>query len=186
MFFSSEREALNVARDGARAIFDTSGAKPTVLSAQNVSTFWRELGYSFKLILDEKEILFFAALQWLVIALAYVLWTKVLDWIPDQVWDEVAKSGDDRISFTLLNLALLGWSFLVVTVASYPVAILNAAMTATHYLRSAGQSSSIARCFNLAFKHLGRLWVFTTIECLDHGECNSGPAAAKTRTPDGV
>jgi hypothetical protein len=164
MFFSSEREALNVALDGARAIFDTSGAKPKVLSAQNVSTFWRELGYSFKLILDEKEILFFAALQWLVIALAYVLWTKVLDWIPDQVWDEVAKSGDDRISFTLLNLALLGWSFLVVTVASYPIAILNAAMTATHYLRSAGQSSSIARCFNLAFKHLGRLWVFTTID----------------------
>ena len=49
-------------------------------------------------------------------------------------------------------------------VASYPIAILNAAMTATHYLRSAGQSSSIAKCFNLAFKHLGRLWVFTTID----------------------
>ena len=53
---------------------------------------------------------------------------------------------------------------MVVTVASYPIAILNAAMTATHYLRSAGQSSSIAKCFNLAFKHLGRLWVFTTID----------------------
>lgn len=164
MFFSSQREALNVAREEAKEVFDTSGTKPKVLSAQNLSTFWQELGYSFKLILDEKEIFFFAALQWVVIGLAYVVWTKVLDWIPDQVWDEVGRSGDDRVSFTLLNLGLLGWSFFVVVVASYPISILNAAMTATHYLRSAGQSSTIAKCFNLAFKHLGRLWVFTTID----------------------
>lgn len=164
MIFASQRGALNVARQEAREIFDQSGVKPKVLSAQNFSTFWGELGYSFKLIVEEKEIIFFAVLQWVVIALAYLIWTQILDWIPDHVWDEVGRTGDDRIAFTFLNLALLGWSFFVVAVASYPISILNAAMTAAHYLRSAGQSSTIAKCFNLAFKNLGRLWVFTTID----------------------
>ena len=137
---------------------------PKILSAKSFSTFWGELGYSIKLIFEEKEILFFAILQWVVIGLAYIVWTQILDWIPDSVWQEISRSRDNEISFTLLNLALLAWSFLVITVASYPISILNAAMTAAHYLRSSGQTSTIAKCFNLAFKNLGRLWVFTTID----------------------
>lgn len=164
MFFAPQREALNVARTEAREVFDKIGTTPKVLSATNFSTFWGELGYSIKLIFEEKEIVFFAILQWLVIVIAYLLWTQILDWIPDSVWDELNRSKNDDASFALLNLALLAWTFLVVTVASYPIAILNAAMTAAHYLRSAGQTSTIAKCFNLAFKHLGRLWVFTTID----------------------
>ncbi len=164
MLFASQREALNVARNDAREIFDKIGTKPKVLSAQNFSTFWGELGYSLKLILAEKEIVFFAALQWLVIGLAYLIWTQILDWIPDHVWDELRRSSDDRVTFTLTNLVFLGWSFFVVAVASYPISLLNAAMTAAHYLRSAGQTSTIAKCLNLAFKNLGRLWVFTTID----------------------
>lgn len=163
MLFAAQREALNVARDEARGIFDRTGAKPRVLSAQNFSTFWGELGYSMKLILEEREIVFFAALQWLVIGLAYTIWTQILDWIPDSVWAQVGKDDND-VTFTLLNLALLGWSFFVVAVASYPISILNAAMTAAHYLRRSGQTSTVANCFNLAFKNLGRLWVFTTID----------------------
>lgn len=166
MFFSSQREALGSARKEAREIFDKTGIKPKVLSAENFSTFRGELGYACKLIFEEKEIIFFAALQWLVVGLAYAIWTQVLDWIPDRVWDEVGKSkdNDNKVAFTLLNLVLLGWSFLVVAVASYPISLLNAAMTTVHYLRSAGHTSTIARCFNLAFKNLGRLWVFSTID----------------------
>lgn len=166
MFFAPQREALSVARTEARDIFDKIGTTPKVLSTRNISTFWAELGYSVKLILAEKEIFFFAILQWLVIVIAYLLWTQMLDWIPDSVWNEIGRASDkkDDGSFTLLNLALLAWTFLIVTVASYPIAILNAAMTAAHYLRSAGQTSTIAKCFNLAFRHLGRLWVFTTID----------------------
>eukprot|EP01032_Pedospumella_encystans_P038543 gene38543-43670_t len=44
------------------------------------------------------------------------------------------------------------------------MSILNAAMTATHYLRTANQPSTLANCLNLAFRNLGRLWVFTTID----------------------
>lgn len=163
MPFAAEREALNVARDGAREIFDKSGTKPKVLSAENFSTFWGELGYSFRLIAEEKEIIFFAALQWVTIALAYIIWTQMLDWIPDHVWEQVGKR-DNNVEFKLLNLALLAWSFFVVAVASYPISLLNAAMTAAHYLRSAGEISTIGKCLNLAFKHLGRLWAFTTID----------------------
>jgi hypothetical protein len=97
------------------------------------------------------------------IGFAYAIWTRILDWIPDPVWEQVSRD-DNEIAFTFLNLVLLGWSFFVVAVASYPISLLNAAMTAAHYLRSAGEASTIARCFSMAFRNLGRLWVFTTID----------------------
>ena len=56
MFFAAEREALNVARTEARALFQRTGTKPRVLSAENAATFWGELGYAFRLVLQEKEI----------------------------------------------------------------------------------------------------------------------------------
>lgn len=163
MPFAAERAALNVARDEAKGLFERTGEKPEVLSEKNLSTFTGELGGAFRLILEEKEILFFAALQWLVIAASYLVWVQVLDWIPDSVWEEVRKK-DNKASFTLLNLVLTGWSFLVVMVASYPIAICNAAITSVHYLRSAGEPSTIARCLDLAFRNLPRLWLFTTID----------------------
>jgi hypothetical protein len=164
VFFATEREALNVARTEARALFQRTGTKPKVLSAENAATFWGELGYAFRLVLEEKEIIVFAVLQWVVIAAFYMIWTRVLDWIPDSVWQEIARSTNDDIAFTFLNLFLLGWSFLVVAVASYPISLLNAAMTAAHYLRNAGQASTVHRCLELAARNLGRLWVFTTID----------------------
>lgn len=66
MPFAAEREALEAAREAAKAFFDKTGEKPKVLSEENLSTFTGELGNAFRLILAEKEILFFAALQWLV------------------------------------------------------------------------------------------------------------------------
>lgn len=163
MIFAAERDALNVARDEAKDIFDRTGEKPQVWSEQNLSTFTGELGHAFRLILQEKEILFFAAFQWLVIAAAYLVWTQMLDWIPDTVWEEARKK-DNKVVFTLLNLVLTGWSFLVVAVASYPLSILNAAITAVHYQRSAGRPSTIAGCLDLAFRNLPKLWIFTTID----------------------
>ncbi len=163
MPFAAERAALNLARDEAKEIFERSGGKPEIVSSRNLATFTGELGHSFRLVLQEKEIVFFAMLQWLVIAAAYLVWTQVLDWIPDSVWEEARKK-DSKITFTLINLVLLGWSFLVVAVASYPLSLFNAAITAVHYLRSAGETSTIARCLNLAFRNLPKLWIFTTID----------------------
>lgn len=166
MFFRSQRAELQLARNSAKDVFNDNGLKPSVLSSQNISIFGGNLGYAYKLIWQEKEILFFAALQWATIAIAYILWTKILYWIPDAFWDEVGRSSqnDDDGAFTLINIAILIWSFFVVAVASYPLSILNAAMTASHYLRSAGKPSTLANCLNLAFNNLSRLWVFTTID----------------------
>lgn len=166
MFFRSKRRMLETAQKEAQKIFSETNTKPEVLSLQHCSTFFGELGYSIRLILQEKEIIFFAVLQWLVIGLAYTMWTQIFDWIPDSLWEEVKKLNDrnDDGAFDLINLVLLGWSFLVVVVASYPISILNASMTAAHYLRRSNQESTIAKCLGLAFKNLGRLWVFTTID----------------------
>lgn len=166
MFFSSQRSELEVAQNEAQKVFDEIGIRPEAISAQNFLILCGELRYSFKLIFAEKEIIFFAIMQWLVIGLAYTIWTQILDWIPDSLWEEVGKSNikNDDGAFILINLVLLAWSFFVVVVASYPLSLLNASMTAAHYLRSSNQTSTIAKCLNLAFKNLGRLWVFTTID----------------------
>lgn len=137
-----------------------------LFAGQNISTFWRQFGYAFRLIAEEKEIVFCAMLQWLVIGLAYVMWTQVLDWIPDDLWNAVRDSNDNNRdgAFTLVNLVLLAWSFLVVVVASYPLSLLNAAMVAAHYLHHSGQASTLAKCLRLAGANLGQLWIFTTID----------------------
>lgn len=166
MLFHSEREALNRARDEAKRVFSHTQTKPKMLSRKNFSTFSGELVYASKLVAEEKEILFFAMLQWLVIGLAYTLWTQILDWIPDELWQEVKRSvdRDDEGAFTLVNLVFLAWSFFIILVASYPISLLNAAMTAAHYLRSTNQTSTIAKCLNIAAKNLSRLWIYTTID----------------------
>ncbi|MCR9242046.1 MAG: transposase [Rhodobiaceae bacterium] len=166
MFFSTHRRDLNAARDNAREILRYNGSRPRVLSADNLRTFSYAVENAFKLIKEEKEILFFAVVQWLVIACAYVIWTQMLDWIPDSLWDAVASDnrGEGKGAFTLVNLALLAWSFAIVVVASYPISLMNAAMTAAHYLRSSGQSSTITKCINLAGRNLGRLWAYTSID----------------------
>jgi hypothetical protein len=166
MLFKTQRGELQLARNAAKDVFNNTGLKPSVVSPENLSIFGGSLGYASKLIWQEKEILFFAILQWVTIAVAYVLWTKILYWIPDAFWEEVRRSSenDDSGAFTLINIALLLWSFLVIAAASYPLSILNAAMTASHYLRSANKPSTMASCLNLAFNNLGRVWVFTTID----------------------
>ncbi|NBX67278.1 MAG: hypothetical protein EBQ96_09825 [Proteobacteria bacterium] len=166
MFFSKSREALNVARDEAKAVFSATRTTPSVLNIDNLGTFFGEMKYAFLLILEEKEIIVLAALQWLAIAGAYLLWTQMLDWIPDSVWQEVARaSEEDRESaFSLIDFALLGWSFLVIAAVSYPLSVLNAAMVAVHYLRSSGQKSTIFAALGIAVQNMGRLWLFTVID----------------------
>lgn len=163
MIFSAAREELSIAQRQAQDIFDKTGAHPRVLSAANLDTFFGELRYAIRLVFEEKEILVFALMQWAVIAIAYMIWVQILDWIPDSVWEHVGKDDND-FEFSLLNAVLTAWSFLVVAAASYPISLLNAAMTAAHYLRSAGQPSTVGRCLALASRNLWKLWIFTTID----------------------
>jgi hypothetical protein len=157
-FFSARNEAQN--------IFTATGAKPKLLSLGNFSALRGDLIHAVRLMGQEKEILLFAALQWLVIGIAYFLWIQVIDWIPDSVWVEVARAlEEDREAQTgVASLALWGWSLLIIATAAYPIALLNAAIAATHYLRASNQRSTLGACLQLAFRNMGRLWLFTAMD----------------------
>ena len=166
MIFHSVRTALLSARDQAQSYFRESRTKPRLVSGENLTTFTSELRYSFSLLRSEKEIILFAVLQWLAIGIAYLCWLPMLDWIPDSLWEEVGAAAEQNReeAFTLINLVLLGWSLLIVVLVSYPLSLLNAAITAAHYLRQSGQESTVSRCLGLAFHNLGNLWLFTAID----------------------
>jgi len=160
--------AFFTARDHAEGVLAASGTKPSVLSLKNFSAMRQDVSYALKLMMQEKEILLFAALQWLVIGVAYLMWTQVLDWIPDSVWVEVARNASEKggTSTDWASLAIWGWSILIIATAAYPLALLNASIVASHYLKSSGQPSTVPACFNLASKNLGRVWLFTALDAL--------------------
>lgn len=165
----SERIGLTAfftARKQAQAVFAASGTKPKLLSLKNLSALGDDLSYAVKLMMREKEILLFAALQWLVIGLAYLMWTQVLDWIPDSVWAEAARASEEDRDYHngLASLMLWGWSLLVIATAAYPLALLNASIVASHYLRASHHPSTIASCLKLASKNLGRVWLFMAMD----------------------
>jgi hypothetical protein len=64
MFFGAQESVLKAAQNEAAKIVDETQIKPKILSKKNLVTFGNELKYAFKLMLEEKEILFFAVLQW--------------------------------------------------------------------------------------------------------------------------
>ncbi|HEV2523532.1 MAG TPA: hypothetical protein VGU44_00170 [Gammaproteobacteria bacterium] len=166
MPFKSGLDELTVAQEQAKGIFSETQTRPHVLAIQNISIFGSGLKYSFKLIFEEKKILFFAILQCLIICIGYLLWIQILDWIPSSVVEEIkkAKDTDNHSQFYLLNLIFCAWSLLIVAVVSYLLSIFSAAITAAHYLKNSNQISTVAGCLRLALQHLGKLWIFTTID----------------------
>ena len=166
LFFGSLREALNPYRDQARDFLERGGHRPRVFAAENLLAFFSSIPTVARLIAEEPEILIFAASQWLVIWLAYLVWTQMLQWISDDLWNAVehASRQNQKAGFTLINLALLAWSFLVVAVASYPIGLCNAAMVAVHDLRRCGERATLGRCLGIAQRHLNRIWMFTVVD----------------------
>ncbi len=166
MLFGAVHQALDPTRNRAKDFLQDKGYKPTVFSGANLRTFFESVVDVAKLINEEPEILLFAALQWLVIWLAYLAWIQMLHWIPDEVWNALrhASREQGKVEFTLINLVLLGWSFFVVCVASYPIGLCNAAMVAVHDLRTSGETVTIAKCLAIAERHLRRIWMFTVVD----------------------
>ena len=108
----------------------------------------------------------FAVIQWAIIWLAYLAWTQMLGWIPDEAWRAVeqASKEDRKAALTLLNLALLAWSFFIVCVVSYPIGVCTAAMVAVHDLKTCNERVTLAKCLAVADRHLGRIWIFTIVD----------------------
>lgn len=122
------------------------------------------------LTLAEKEMLLFAFLQWVSIALGFYLWVQMLFWIPDEVWESARHSRRGSPA----DLVLLAWSFVCVGVAAFPLGIFSSCMAAVHLMRSVGQPSTIASCMRLTLPQTWRVWVlqwwdgwFTVLRILD-------------------
>ncbi|WP_022955312.1 hypothetical protein [Perlucidibaca piscinae] len=128
--------------------------------AGGVGSFLGRVGQAGMLALREKEILVFALLQWLVIALAYLLWVQMLDWIPEEVWRSAAESDKGSVA----DLVLLAWSFFCVGVAAYPLGILSGCMGAAHFLHRQGRESTVADCMQLVLPQSWPLWAFHWID----------------------
>ena len=69
------------------------------------SDFTSKAGYALSLGLKEKEIFFFGGMQWLAVAIAYLLWTQMLFWIPPEVWEALSnQDGAGPIDYALTRL----------------------------------------------------------------------------------
>ncbi|WP_181918223.1 MULTISPECIES: hypothetical protein [unclassified Wenzhouxiangella] len=79
-------------------------------SAASADSFWKRdarlVRSAVSLILEEKEILVFSALQWVAIGIMYYVWVQFLGWIPPEVWES-----DDDLAELGINLVFLAWSF---------------------------------------------------------------------------
>lgn len=163
--FSLEK-SLSSYTEEARGVIRSNGGVGGIKSGGHIGGFFSNLAGVFRLIREEPEILAFAALQWLCITLAYMAWTQAIDWIPDSVWEEVSRANDeDRdAGFTLLNLFLIGWTFVVVVCVSFPMSILSAGMVAVHALRHEGYESTFFYALWRGMQNVGQQWVFTSVD----------------------
>ena len=125
-----------------------------------VRTFGSRVGYALSLGFKEKEIFVFGLLQWVAIGLAYLLWVQMLDWIPEEVW----RSAEDAEGASVVDWVLMGWAFVCVGVAAYPVGILTGCMGAAHFLHKQGRESTVAMCLKLVLPHSWSLWIFHWID----------------------
>ena len=120
------------------------------------SDFTSKAGYALSLGLKEKEIFFFGVMQWLAVAIAYLLWTQMLFWIPPEVWE--ALSDEDGAG--PIDLALTAWAFVCVGVAAFPIGIFSGCMGVTHFLHKQGRASTVAMCLKLSLPNAWPLWAF--------------------------
>ena len=120
------------------------------------SDFTSKAGYALSLGLKEKEIFFFGGMQWLAVALGYLLWTQMLFWIPPEVWNAI----DTELDAEAINIALTLWAFLCVGLAAFPVGIFSCCMGVTHFLHKQGRISTVAMCLKLSLPNAWRLWAF--------------------------
>lgn len=122
-------------------------------------SFWSYLRYSMQLALEEKEIIFFALLQWAALVGAYLLSIQFLHWMPD-AWFTDPNSQFNYES----NVVFVIWVVSCVTLAALPIGVLTGAMASSHFLRHHGRESTVPACMGLAMRRMSRLWAFHAVD----------------------
>ena len=123
---------------------------------EGLKSYFGYLTQAWKLTLLEKEIITFAFLQLISIAVGYYLWEQMLGWIPPEVWKTAEHSKDASWP----DLILLVWSFVCVGIAALPLSIFSACIGVVHFLRRQGYPSTIAACLKIVLPSVWSLWVF--------------------------
>lgn len=130
-------------REEIRGIPRFSQSRPARRAA--LPAFVAHVRKAFGLLASEPEILVFAALQWASVMLVFALWWQGLDFTPEEV------------TFTL-------WALACVAIAALPVGFFTACIGAVHFLRQAGEASTVPACVRLVLPKMGPLWVFTLVD----------------------
>lgn len=162
---SNFRADLNNARDEVKDYLEKNNIRPKSFSIAYVGDFFSNISDVCKLLRAEPEIIMFVLIEWAVICFAYLAWVNVLQWIPDSVWNAIDHDdSSQRANFDLLNLIMLGWSIVIICAASFPIGLCNAAIVVAHNLRACGESSNFYKCLGIASLHIGRIWLFSSLD----------------------
>jgi len=136
-------EDLGAVRKDIRGIPGLVQSKPARRPA--LARFGERVRHAGALLAQEPEIVGFAALQWICVMLVYALW----------MWAMEAMSGE--FGFLLSTIACL-------VLVALPVGFFNACIGAVHFLRRAGEPSSIPACIGLVAPKVGALWAFHAMD----------------------
>lgn len=132
--------------------------KPGRMSAMR--GFGNRAGYAVRLLFAEPQLILFALVQWLFIALGYYLWVQMLDWIPQPVWESV----EDADGASIVDVILLLWSLVCVGLVAFPLGILSGCMGAVHFLHRQGRDTSVAHCLKLVMPNAWPIWIFSWVD----------------------
>lgn len=122
----------------------------------SLGKFFSYYGYSFRLMMKEKELLLFILLQWVSIAIGYYLFIMMLYWIPEEVWHSTENSDEGSIA----DLILFAWMIVCIGIAALPLGIFSSCMAVVHFLHSEGKESTIAACLKIVLPRTWALWIF--------------------------
>lgn len=157
---------LSNATEEAKKVILQNGDRKKMLSTKNALSSLSLMKDSYKLIFEEKEILFLAFLQCVCIMFGYLHFVEALRWVPNEVWDAVAEDvRNDRDSdSSMMDVALFIWGLLVIALVSFPLAILNAAMISVYTQKKLLNESTLLIGLTMGLRNIWSSFTFTFVD----------------------
>ena len=136
-------EDLGAARKQIRGIPRLVESRPARSTA--MARFGERVRHAAGLLVQEPEIVGFAVLQWIAIMLTYALWMWGIDAMPGEI-------------------TFIFWTIACLVLVALPVGFFTACIGAVHFLRRAGEPSSIPACMRLVAPKVWALWAFSALD----------------------
>lgn len=133
----------------------------SMVPSGGVRTFLAATASAVKLSVAEKEVWFFAFMQWISIGLVYMLWLQGFQLIPASMWEQAASEGGTAWQ---VHAVILVWGLLCIALASIPVGFFTGCMGAVHFLVRQNQESTIANCMKVSMQRAAPLSAFHFID----------------------